>query len=231
LQDLCGSTPKALEVASNVFRLEGNILPVTTENVDLVIEYTDGTFVIGEDNLNPEHIGGKKIKRIRLSPKAKIYKKAYESITKADFIIIGPGDLYASILTNFSVEGSKKAIENTKAKIIYIVNLMTRYTQTHKFSAKDHIEEVKNYIGRYPDIVIINTEKIPPRILKSYEGEMGYPVVDDVLSTEKNYKVIKEKLVSIAKPQKNAADTIRRSLLVHDRVKLTSILLALINTH
>jgi uncharacterized cofD-like protein len=231
LQDICGSTPKALEIAGNVFRLEGTILPVTCDNVDLVVEYSDGTFVIGEDNLNPEHIGGKKIKRIRLSPNAKIYHKTAKSIKDADFIIIGPGDLYASILPNFSVNGARNAINQSKAKIIYIVNLMTRYTQTHDYTAKDHVEEVKNYLGRYPDVVIVNSAKIPNKILKNYKSEKGYPVVDDVLKSEKSYKVIKEKLTSVAKTNISTSDVIRRSLLVHDRIKLTEILLALINNH
>jgi ribosomal protein L10 len=106
---------------------------------------------------------------------------------------------------------------------------MTRYTQTHGFTAKNHVEEVKNYLGRYPDVVIVNSAKIPAKILKSYKTEKGYPVVDDVSNSEKNYKVIKERLISVANTKANTSDVIRRSLLVHDREKLTEILLALIN--
>lgn len=226
LQDLSGSTPKALEIAGEVFRLEGKILPVTCENVDLVIEYDDGTFIIGEDNLNPEHGGGKKIKKVRLSPKAKIYSKAHEHISKADYIVIGPGDLYASILPNFIVSGTKKAVLSSKAKIIYIVNLMTRYTQTHNYTARDHIEELAKYIGKYPDIVVVNTEKVPSKILKAYEEEKGYPVVDDL--TNNNYKVIRSSLVSVANAKKNNGDAVKRSLVVHDQKKLTQILLDLV---
>jgi uncharacterized cofD-like protein len=227
LQDLSGSTPKALEIAGEVFRLEGKILPVTCENVDLVIEYEDGTFIIGEDNLNPEHGGGKKIKKVRLSPKASIYGKAYEQISKADYIVIGPGDLYASILPNFVVSGTKKALLTSKAKIIYIVNLMTRYTQTHNYTARDHVEELSRYTGKYPDLVIVNTEKVPAKILKAYEEEKGYPVLDDL--SEDNYRVIRSDLLSVAKVKKNSGDVLKRSLIVHDQKKLTEILLDLVN--
>jgi uncharacterized cofD-like protein len=227
LQDMTGSTPKALEVAGKVFRLSGTIYPITTQNVDLVIEYTDGTFIIGEHKLNPENVGGKKIKRIRLSPHAQIYSKAQRTIINSDHIVIGPGDLYASILPNFAVGGVKGAFRQSKAKIIYIVNLMTRYTQTHGYTASDHVEEIRNYIGRYPDIVIVNNKAIPKNILKNYEQEQGYPVINDL--TEENYKVVSAPLWDVAKNAQKSSDNIKRNYLIHDRKSLTDILLDLIN--
>lgn len=228
LQDLCGSTPKALEVAGSVFRLEGTILPVTIENVDLVVEYSDGTFVIGEDKLNPFENGGKAIKRIRLSPQAKIYKKAAQAIIDADLIIVGPGDVYASILPNFAVTGMREVIKKTEAKIIYITNLMTRYTQTHCYTAKMHVEIVKKYMGRYPDYVITNSASIPKSICKAYEKEKGYPVIDD-LTGDLPYKVIKDRIYEIASVKPDKADPIKRSLLLHDKKKITYCILKILN--
>ncbi len=228
LQDMCkASTPLALEIAGKIFRLDGTILPITTKNVDLVIEYEDGTFIIGEDNLNPEHLGGKKVKKIRLSPAAEIYDKAAQKIIDADMIVVGPGDLYASILPNFAVSGIKQAIKKSKAKIVYIVNLMTRYTQTHGYTAKDHVEEIKKYMGRYPDYVLINDSKIPSSVKKNYEEEKGYPVINDLLP-DSYYKVVCGSFVKIAKAKPNKADALKRSLLVHDEEKLTKILLDLL---
>lgn len=226
LQDMMGSTPKALETASKIFRLEGRIYPVTTKNVDLVIEYHDGTFLIGEHQLNPKNVGGRQIKKIRLSPKAAIYQKAKKSIQAADIIIIGPGDLYASILPNFVVTGAKKALKKSKAKIIYIVNLMTRYTQTHNFSATDHVEEVARYLGRYPDCVVVNSGTIPPKLLKNYRKENEFPVKNDLRSNK--YQVIKSTLAGISKAKQLRSDTVKRSLLRHNDKKLTNILLKLI---
>ncbi|EKE00155.1 MAG: hypothetical protein ACD_22C00083G0009 [uncultured bacterium] len=227
LQDLSGSTPKALDIAGKVFRLEGNILPVTTDKVDLVIEYTDGSFVIGENNLNPCEEGGKAIKRVRLSPQAKLNPQAEKALCEADMIVAGPGDLYASILPNFVVKGMKKAMQETKAKIVYIENLMTRHTQTHGYTAKKHVDVVRKYMGRYPHVVIVNSEMIPDEVLKAYEEEKGYPVIND-LKSQKDYKIIDGKFYSIALTKANGADSIKRSLLVHDKVKLTECLLELL---
>jgi len=224
LQDICGGTPEALGVAGHIFRLEGNIFPVTTKNVDLVIEYEDGTFLIGEDNLNSDKLGGKKIKRVKLSPTAQIYPKASKAIKEADLVVIGPGDLYASILPNFVTDGAKKVLSETKARVVYIVNLMTRYAQTRNYTASMHVEEIKKYTGRYPDFVIINNGKIPKNILESYAQEKGCPVIDD-LPRDGPYKVIAKKLATVAQTTPNKADAIKRSLLVHDKEALTEVLL------
>ena len=228
LQDICANTTKALEVAGRIFKLEGSIFPVTTKNVQLVIEYEDGTFLIGEDNLNPGKLGNKKIKRVRLSPAAQINTKAVKVIKEADLVVIGPGDLYASILPNFAVSGAKKVLSETKAKIVYIVNLMTRYTQTHNYTASMHVEEIKKYIGKYPDFVIINNKQIPKDILKNYTQEKGYPVIND-LSIDAPYKIIAQKLFTIAQTKHNKADVIKRSLLIHDKEILTKVLLNIYN--
>ena len=192
-----------------------------------MVEYTDGTFIIGEDSLNPGRPGGKEIKRIRLSPKASIYYKSAKALKEADLIVIGPGDLYASILPNFVVSGIKPIFRKTKAKIVYIVNLMTRYTQTHGYTAKTHVEVIKNYLGRYPDYVIVNSGRIPKRVLDKYKKEKGYPVVDD-LNGRLPYKVIRGKLFTLASPKVNAADALQRSLLLHEKKVLKKHLLGLL---
>ena len=133
LQDMSGSTPKALRIATKIFRLDGKIYPVSTGKSDLKILYENGEEIIGEHLLDEPERGGKKIKTVTLTNPCSIYAKAKTSIEEADYIILGPGDLYASILPNLLVSGSRAAIKKSKAKLIYFVNLMTRYTQTHGY--------------------------------------------------------------------------------------------------
>ena len=225
LQDMAGSTPKALEIAGKIFRLDGHIYPSTLENVQLEVTYSDGTKVTGEHHLDNKLNGGKKIIDIRLKPQAKLYDKAAESIQNADLIIIGPGDLYASILPNIIVSGSKEAFLATQAKIVYIVNLMTRYTQTPNMSAQDHVNVLSHYLGRQPNIVILNNGPISHQILKAYEAEHEYPVADDLNG---KYQVIRGDFVSTASVQQRAADAVKRSLLRHDQQELTKAIMELI---
>lgn len=225
LQDMTGSTPKAVETAASIFRLQGNILPITNENIQLVIEYEDGTVEIGETVLDHKH-GGKKIINIKTSPRAKIYSKAAAAIIAADCIIIGPGDLYGSIVANLVVDGVAQAIQASKARLVYVLNLMTRYTQTHGMTAADHVHTIESSIGRSFDYVIINSQPIPKTLLKLYEDEHEYPVRDNLGSDPRVYRsaIIKPVLVP-----KTIRDGTPRSYLRHDQSKLATSIMNIIN--
>lgn len=232
LQDMAGSTPQALEVASKIFRLDGHIYPSTLANVQLVITYQDGIIQIGEHNLDDKKNGGKKIKTVSLKPEAEIYSKATDAIISADLIIIGPGDLYGSLLPNLIVAGAQQAFAKTHAKIVYVVNLMTRYTQTHNMTAQDHVNTITSYLGKKPDVVIISTGEIPASILAAYEKEHDYPVKDDLPAGKtdltKHYQIIRGDFVSTKIVKQKKQDVVQRSLLRHDQQKLTQAIIKLL---
>jgi uncharacterized cofD-like protein len=224
LQDMAGSTTSALEIAEQIFQLRGEILPVTARNVQLVIEYEDGTVVIGEDNLNEHVQSAKKIRSVRLSPRAKLYKEAVNALREADVIVIGPGDYYASILAALSVEDMAQVMRNVTGKIVYVVNLMTRLNQTHNMSALDHLQGIEQAIGRTCDAVIVNNGKIPNAILKKYAAEHEFPVVHDLRTDP---RCITRDVVSHDTVKQVWGDTLERSLLRHDARKLAEVLLSI----
>ncbi len=227
LEDLHDSPGKAIELASKIFRIQGKVYPVTEEAVQLVVEYEDGTVRIGEHLLDDPQYGGQKITQIKISPNAKIYAKAARAIKEADLIILGPGDLYASLLPNTLVKGFTQAIKKTSAKFVYIVNLMTHFSQTHEMTAQDHLDEVVRYTQRKPDVVITNKNGFSKDMLKKYASQKEYPVEND-LDSDADYKLITEKLVSSVVQKQSRADEVPRSLLRHDGAKLAKIIEELI---
>jgi len=227
LQDMTGSTPKALEIASSIFRLKGTIYPVTTGDSQLITTYEDGSQVKSEHELDEMKNGGKRIKKISLSQNCEIYSKAKEALMTADFIIFGPGDLYASILPNLIVGGIKETLQASQAKLIYITNLMTRYTQTHGFSAMDHISEVEKYAGKYMDYVFVNSGEISPEISQKYEKFHEFPVKDD-LKNVSTRTIIRGDFASSVEVAKSKADELPRSLMRHDQAKLAKALLEIL---
>jgi len=228
LTDLSSSEPKAVEMAARIFRLHGKILPITTNNVQLVAVYEDGTTVVGEHEIDEPKKGGKKIIKLTTKPKANIYNQAKEAIEKADLIVIGPGDLYTSILSNLIIRGVKRAFIKTNAKIIYIVNLMTRYSQTHKLTVKDHIKKIERCLGRQLDFVLLNKGNIPDKILKLYEKEKGFPVKDD-LKRKNHFQVIKKDFLAPKMIIKPKGDVLQRSYLRHSPEKLAKTIIFLLN--
>lgn len=228
LTDLAGSEPKAVEIAARIFRLQGKILPITTQNIQLKAEYEDGQVLIGEHEIDePKHIGGKRIVKLATKPKGRIYQQAEKAILQADLVILGPGDLYTSILSNLVIHGVKKAFQKSQAKIAYIVNLMTRFSQTYNFTAQDHVNEIERYLGKKLDFVLINKAKIPPKILKLYQEERGMAVKDD-LGKKNHFQIVRQDLLAASVLVKSKGDILQRSYLRHSPKKLAKVVIKLL---
>jgi uncharacterized cofD-like protein len=215
LQDMTGSTAEALQIASAIFRLNGRVCPVTLKDIQLVIEYADGTVEIGESVLDNKH-GGKKISSVKTSPQASISPQAKQAIQSADCIVIGPGDIYGSLLPNFVIDGMSSVIAATATPIIYVVNLMTHYTQTHQMTAKDHLEAIEQYLPRPVDYILINNQIIPKAIITQYQKQHEYPVVDNLA---KDSRVIRKKLIK----------TLNQNYLRHNPTKVADAIMGIIN--
>ena len=227
LQDMTGSTPQALEVAAKIFRLKGKVFPVTLSKSDLQVTYQDGSVEIGEHRLDEMEHGGRRIKSLSLTKPCLIYSGAKQAILDANYIILGPGDLYASILPNLVVKGAKSAIKASPAKLVYIVNLMTRYTQTHDYTAADHVTEIERYLGRQLDYILVNTGPINPQISKVYQKHQEYQVVDDLVAKPGQH-IVHGDFASSVPIQKTPGDQLPRALMRHDQKKLTTALLKII---
>jgi uncharacterized cofD-like protein len=225
LQDMTGDTTKALEIAEKVFRLNGSVVPVTQERVDLKINYVDGTSDVGEHILDEQRQNPqdqpKKIKDIELKPPAPLNEVAREAMETADLIIIGPGDYYASLMAVLAPDGIVQAFQRTQAKVMYILNLMTRLTQTPDMTAQEHIEGIEKAIGRRVDLVLANNQPIPEETLKLYAAENEFPVVDDLGDDP---RIIRKAIVSDSVIKRQAYDVAHRSLLRHDSQKIKDVL-------
>lgn len=221
LQDMTGDTTQALEIAEKMFRLKGRVVPVTRDNVNLEIHYNDGSKEIGEHVLDENKTQPKQIAKVNLVPHAQLNPVAKKALLQADLIIIGPGDYYASLMATLVPEGIKEAFTKTKAKVMYISNLMTRVTQTDGMTASDHVQGIEKALGRKLDYILLNDEMIPTATLKLYEAEKEYPVVDDM---DGDTRVIRQPLLSPSVVVKNVTDIAHRSLLRHDGNKLREVL-------
>ena len=217
LANIVRSQTKAIELASELLRIRGRVLPVSLDHVDLVAEYADGSKVIGEHNIDePEHNGRIRIKKLYTNPKAKIDLHTREAINGADIIIIGPGGFYTTVIANLVVDGVVEAISQSSAKKVFIMNLMTEYGQTFGFTARDFILEIGKYLDlRNLDYVLVNRTPIPEKILKRYTQSKASPVVND-LSGNWPFKVVSLDLLSSTVVKKEKGDTLRRSLVRHD---------------
>ncbi len=192
LEKITGSFDQAVKEAVKILNVKGDVIPVTLKSTSLVAELENGKLISGETNIDiPKHDGSISIKRVFLKPEVSANPEAVKAIKNADIVILGPGDLYTSILPNLIVKDIVEAINKTKGKVIYIVNIMTKYGETYGFKANDFVRVIQEHLGKTViDYVIINTEVPTGAILERYEKDKEEPVLYDRENFKNGVKVI-----------------------------------------
>jgi uncharacterized cofD-like protein len=175
---------RAIEELKHMLRVTGDVVPVTLEPAELCAELKDGRIIRSETNIDRRSETVPGIRRIFLEPQVAATPRAIEVIQDADAIILGPGDLYTSILPNLLADGIAEAIASSHATKIYVCNLMTKRGETDGFTASRFLQELTRYLkGGRLDWAVINIAAPTPEIRKSYESEGAYQVEPDLDAT------------------------------------------------
>ncbi|HVS79907.1 MAG TPA: gluconeogenesis factor YvcK family protein [Candidatus Paceibacterota bacterium] len=216
LTQILGNEALAIREAGKVLNIKGRVLPVSLTNAHLHAELEDGTVIRGETNIDiPKHDGSKRIRRAFLEPAAFAFEETEAAIRNADAIIIGPGDLYTSIIPNLLVKGIPEAIRESRATKIFVCNVMTKWGETNGFKASDFAREALFYSGLDAfDYVICSSTPLSLPTLRRYSEEKSFPVICDPLLGNFARRVVREDVAL-------ASDIIR-----HDSEKLASVIIA-----
>ncbi len=228
LTDIVGSQQEAIRQTGKVLRVKGSVIPVTLTDTNLYATYEDGHTETEEHLIDePTHDGRTPIVDVYLKPVAKPNPEALLAIKHADMVIVGPGDLYTSVVPNLLVPGIPEALKSTKAKVVYVMNLMTKFGQTYNFTASDHLRILEKIMGKTVDYVVVNTASLSPEALAIYAKYNEIPVVND-LSSASYYQVAKAPLVGKTLYAKSSSDALIRSLIRHDSDALAKVLVSLV---
>jgi len=232
LTKLTGSFEQAISETAKILKLKGKVLPSTFDNVHVCAELEDGTIIEEENNIIDRHNNyvhlRSKIKRIFLKPSAKASEKSLKEIEGADLIVLCPGSLYTSVITNLLVEGITNSINKSKAKKVYVCNIMTQVSQTHEYKASDHVKNILGYLNGILDFVILNNEKPNKDLLDSYKLENAYLVENDIDEVEKlGVKIINEDFLDNVNDKKLLWE--KKYLLRHNPDKIAKVLVGLMD--
>lgn len=228
LEDLLGSETQAIEAASKIFRIKGRVRPVSRDLVKLCAEYSTGKQVVSEHKIETNQLKeGERIVRMYTIPEAQLNPKVKKAIQTADLIVLGPGDLYNSIIANLVVKGASQAIRESSAQVAYIVNLMTLASQTKGMKAYDHVMDIERYLGKKLDWIVMNVEPISEEVKSYYAEHQEFPVKDNL---PKNSQIIRKALLAEEVYKKPEGDELKRSLLRHDPQKLAQTILEILKT-
>lgn len=214
---LTGDFEKAVKETSKVLALRGQVIPSTLDKVVLVARHPDGSTTVGEEKIPKAN---RPINRVCLNPASiQATPDAIKAILEARIIVLGPGSLYTSIIPNLLIKEITEAIISSGAVKIYVCNVMTQPGETDGLSASEHMNAlIEHSHPRIIDYCIINSGGPPQEILRRYERENSYPVLNDRAKIEgMGYRVIEDDF-----------GIIEENMIRHDPKKLAKIILGLI---
>ncbi|MCX6085696.1 MAG: uridine diphosphate-N-acetylglucosamine-binding protein YvcK [Caldiserica bacterium] len=215
LSDIKGNFGDAVQELSELMQLPGRVLPMSLDNISLRAHFIDGTTIDGEDQVP---LQCKTIDTIEvLPPHAKPFVPALEALSHADYIIIGPGSLFTSVIPPLSIEATADTIARSSATKVLVVNAMTERGETDGYTAGMHLHKVEEVLGQSCiDMVLLSNTPVPVETLERYASAGVSPVRND-LPRSQHPRIVEADICSTAD-----------GLIRHDPRKLRSALKSLL---
>ena len=189
LEKVTGNFASAVREASHILNINGEVVPVTLDNVRLFARLQDGRVLRGENAIDiPREEARAAVAEVWLEPTARINPSVKRVLHSADLVVLGPGDLYTSIVPNLLVKGVAESIRNSKAKKAYVVNIMTKFGETQGYNAEDFVATIERYLGKNSlDYVLLN-DRAPSAAVRARYRREKKEFVPPVLKPRKNRK-------------------------------------------
>jgi len=221
LEKMTGNFTEAVKVAGEVLNIRGRVEPITFDNITLVTRLADGTVVRGQHEAESLIIPVGERPWLDLEPTARINPQARQAILSADLVVIAPGLLYGSLAPALLVSGVTRALAETKAKKVYVCNLVNKPGQTDEFTVADYASEIERFAGVKLDHVLYNNHRPSQELIDRYakDGEMLVEWNKEELKKKHFYASGKRLIADEVWENTNAASdplAAQRSLIRHD---------------
>jgi len=196
MSKVTGNFERGLRETSSILNISGRVIPSTLADAHICARLEDGSVV--QEELSVRKVGKSPIEEVYLSERnVEACDEALQEISRADLIVVGPGSLFTSVISNLLVPGVAEAIRASSARKVYVCNIVTQPGQTDGLTASDHINALERYLGKgVLDAAIVNSY-IPPReIMDPYEAEGAALVLcDEFLRAREGLRIIEDNLI------------------------------------
>lgn len=233
LEKVSGGFLKGVQEAMDILSIKGEVIPVTGDDARLVLHLKDGKMILGEDAIGTASFQKKGIKKLSFRSRIRPNQRALAAIQKADMIVIGPGDLYTSVLPNLVVPKIADAIRESQAKVAFVANITNKKGHTGGFDVDGYVEEIEDRIGKKRiDYVVHNTHVPAPSLVKRYEKEEGKNMLVEFreeANPNRAYRLIRGDFLKNGASSEEKNDPIHstRSFIRHDSDKLARVIILL----
>jgi uncharacterized cofD-like protein len=222
MSEVTGDLEQAIAASSNVLAVRGQVLPATLSDVRLWAELADGRRIEGESKITKA--GGNIVTIGCIPPNPPALPRVIQAIEEADYIIIGPGSLYTSVIPNLLVPEIAHAIakrsqgrKSAPIPCIYVCNIMTQPGETYSYSVADHIRAIDAACGQQLfSAVLVQKQQPSNKSQLRYAQENSHPVFLD----REDVAILKRRIILA-----NVMDEDEQGLVRHNSERLAGVLL------
>lgn len=227
LEKVTGSFEKAVEETGKILSIKGKVIPVTTHQVKLKMLLNNNKLLEGEKEIHLSTEIKQGFQSLYLEPFPQANPRAIDEILNADLIVFGPGGLYTSLIPVLLVDGIGKALRETKAKKVFVVNLVSKHGHHPPYNVNDYLRELRRFTGKdLFDFVVVNNSKPPKELIQAYANE-GTLVENDL---NNDSRIIATDLLSSELKEVKKIDPLpNRNLIRHDPNKLAKVLIDILD--
>jgi len=228
-EKITGDFAKGVEAASEILKIKGSVVPVTKDKAELVVALLNGKTFEGENNIQDADLQSVGIKEVFYKNEVLLNEHAKLAILQADYIILGPGNYFCSIVPNLIVKGFKEAISESKAKIIFPLNLTNKSCHTKNWKVSSYIKDVEKYLEKPVDFILVNKDKLSQEQIERYKQEEGEGVI--IEDDYNDSRVVRASLLSSIIFEKSKEDVLpsTKGFIRHDSDKLAQVIEKIIN--
>ena len=211
LTSLTGDFSKALSEIQKIYKTRGRILSETTEPVTIWAETSVGEKVYREENIDLGKFTGT-IEKLHLEPKnPSTSKEVIDVILGAELIIVGPGDLYSTILPVLLNPKIAEAIKKSKAKKLYVINVANKVFETPNYKVNDYVNAITKHCGFNAFDHVLMNSNVSPSIPEKFSRQYKFVPLD--YKKDKNYAVVAKDVVDVKFPLYHDSDKLAKAIM------------------
>jgi uncharacterized cofD-like protein len=171
-----GDFTAAIDGLQSLLGCVGRVWPISVEPATVCAEYSDGSTMRGEVEVDAEQVMGRPVARVWLEPDVEIHPAVAQAIASFDAAVIGPGSFYTSLMPILLVKGAREALGQVNGPIVFVANLLSEGSGMEGMTAADGAALIEAAIGRPVDIVVFNTGRPDAEALARYARERKAPL-------------------------------------------------------
>ena len=177
LADLTGDWVRAIKQLSSVLVTLGRLFPSTLVPVTLCAEDLEGHRYIGETSVGS---CTPPLARLWLEPRdAEPLPEAVLALLRSDLILLSPGSLYTSTISNLLLQDLQEAVESSRSPVVYVANLMTEPGETSGLDLETHVAAISAFGRTRISAIIANASPLQADMLARYQAEGGEPLLTE----------------------------------------------------